>query len=71
MFLHMSVILSTGRTGVGFPACITCHMTRGWGVCIQGEGGLHPKGEGGLHPGGRQTGTGKVGGTHPTGMLPC
>ena len=54
------------------------HMShdQGWGVgvCIQGGGGLHAskgggwsasKGEGG------QTGTRKVGGTHPTGMLPC
>ena len=31
--------------GVGFPACIT-------GVCIKGEGGLHPGVRGGLHPGG-------------------
>ena len=38
MFLHLSVILFTW--GVGFPECITGHMTR-WGV--------HP---GGLPPGG-------------------
>ena len=45
MFLHVSVILSTG--GVGFPACITGHMTSlrqeglpAQGVCLQG--GLHP-----------------------------
>ena len=43
--------------GVGFPACITDHMTRGGtasrgkGVCVQGKGGLHPV-EGGQHPGG-------------------
>ena len=36
MFLLMCVVLFTG--GVGFPACITGHMTRG--VSIQG--GLHP-----------------------------
>ena len=35
--------------GVGFPACITGHMTRG--VCIQWDGGLH-LGERGLHQGG-------------------
>ena len=43
MFLHLRVVL----WGVGFPACITGHMTRG--ICIQGglpRGGLH------LHPGG-------------------
>ena len=42
MFLHVSAILFTGGGGgVGFPACITGHMTRGKGVCIQGRG-LHP-----------------------------
>ena len=30
MFLHLRVVL----WGVGFPACITGHMTRG--ICIQG-----------------------------------
>ena len=37
MFLHLRVVL----WGVGFPACITGHMTRG--ICIQG--GL-PRGRG-------------------------
>ena len=47
MFLHMCVILFTDGTGVGFPAFITGHMTRGStskgegvyiqeGVCIGG-----------------------------------
>ena len=66
---------------VGFPACITGHMTS-----IQG--GLHPGGlppgglpPGGLHPGGRglpprglgrpPAETRKASGTHPTGMLSC
>ena len=48
-----------GRGRVGFPACITGHMTRGSasrGVCLQGAsasgvGGLHQGA--GLHPGGR------------------
>ena len=70
----MSVILFTGG-GVGFPACITGHMTRG---------GLYPIGESasggvGLHPGGLPTGgwtypspgTGKAVGTHRIGMLSC
>ena len=38
MFLHLCVILFTGRGG--FPACITGHMTGGSvssGVCIPGE----------------------------------
>ena len=48
MFLHLSVC-SQGE-GVGFPACITGHMSRGKGVCIQGVVGLHPGG-GGLHLG--------------------
>ena len=65
MFLHVSVILSTREgKGVGFPVCITGHMTRGRrsafrgrGVCIQGRevciwrGGLHQQEEGSLHPG--------------------
>ena len=61
MFLLVFVILFKG--GVGFPACITGHMTS-----IQGGlpmGGLHP---GGL---GRPPGTRKAGGTHITGMLSC
>ena len=32
----MFVILSTDEE-VDFPACITCHMAKGGGVCIQGE----------------------------------
>ena len=76
LFLHMSVILFTGGGGVGFPACITDHMTRGstFGgrVCIKGggvslQGGL-PTGRGLGRP---PTGNGKMGGTHPTGMLSC
>ena len=38
-----------GGEGVGFPAWITGHMTRGRGLHPE-EGGLHP-GRGGLHPG--------------------
>ena len=76
----------------GFPACIIGHMTReglhpggggsasrGWWVCIQGAGGLHPggtgmgvciQGEGGLPTGGGwadapPAGTRKADGTHP------
>ena len=67
------VCLSTGE-GVGFPACITGHMTGGGrsasggeGVCIQGEGGLHPEGVGQTPP----TGTRKAAGTHPNGMFSC
>ena len=84
MFLPR-VCLSTEGWGVGFPACITGHMTRGGGSAY--GGGLHP-GEGDLHPGGRgsayggvciqgdwadspATGTGKEDSTHPTAMLPC
>ena len=38
MFLHLCVILFTVfEGGVGFPECITGHMTGG--VCIQGERG--------------------------------
>ena len=50
MFLHKSVILSTGVCGEGvrFLACTTGHMTGG--VCIQGQGFCI---QGGLHPGGR------------------
>ena len=52
MFLNVSVILSMA---VGFPACITGHMTRG---SAYKKGGLHPQGldrlpwvclQGGLH----------------------
>ena len=62
MFLHMSVILSTGGWGgdIGFPACIRDHMIRGagsasirglhleGGVCI--HGGVCIWGDRGLHP---------------------
>ena len=76
MFLHPSVC-SQGE-GIGFPACITGHMTT-----IQG--GLHPwgnfiayggwsalrgsasRGVGHIPP----TRTRKADGTHPTGMLFC
>ena len=55
-----------GAGGVGLPACITGHMTRGWGSASKGRGGLHLgvciQGD---HP------ARKVTGTHPTGMLPC
>ena len=84
MFLHLCVILFQGGEGVGFPACITGHMSR-----IQG--GLHPEG---LPTGGfpmkrgsayrgravclqgdradpPPPGTRKAGGMHPTGMLSC
>ena len=55
MLLHVSVILSTGE-GVGFPACVTGHMTgesasrgRGLhgGIWIQEEGGSVSMGGGG------------------------
>ena len=86
MFLHLCVILFTGRGG--FPACIIGHMTGGGVVCL--KWGLHP-GEslhtggseyrGGLHP----EGLGRppqdtwdtmayghqAGGMHPTGMHSC
>ena len=47
MFLHLCAILFTGGGRVGFPACITGHMTRGStsrlvcirGVCIGGGWG--------------------------------
>ena len=61
IFLHLCVILFTGR-GVGFPACITGHMTKG--VCIWGAWADPPPRdtwdtmEYGL----------QVGGMHPTGM---
>ena len=57
MFLHLSVILFT-RGGVGFPACVTGHMTGGsaYGGSLSRGGGLHPLGRGfvsgGLYPGG-------------------
>ena len=62
--------LSTGEgKGVGFPAYITGHMTRGSASRDEGVG-LHPGGRGrGLHT--PPAGTRKAGGTHPTGMLPC
>ena len=52
--------------GVGFPACITGHMTRG--VCIQGEGDLPPEGLG-RRP--RPSDTMGYGRTHFTGMHSC
>ena len=59
MFLHLSVTLFT-MEGVGFPACITCHMT----------GGLHP---GGLQtPPPRTTAySQQTYSTHPTGVHSC
>ena len=59
MFLHLSVILFT--RAVGFPTCITGHMTRG--VCIQGGFDGPPPSTMGY---GQQ-----VGGMHPTGMHSC
>ena len=87
MFLHVSVILSqhasqitwpASRGVVGFPACITCHMTggstsRGRGSAYRGRG-LAYRGKGsaclhciqwGLHLGGR--GLHQGGGLHPGG----
>ena len=67
------VCLSTRGEWVGFPACITGHMARGRGICIQGRG-LHLVGWGGLHLGGwadPPNVTRKAGGTHPTGKLSC
>ena len=70
--------------GVGFPACITGHMTRvglhpgegrsasrGWGSASRGRGGLHSRVGGGLGRPPRSTWSGKAGGTHPTGMPHC
>ena len=58
MFLHPCVILFTG--GVGFPVCITGHMTRG-----SASRGVGP-------PPRDTTGYGqRAGGTHPTGMHSC
>ena len=53
--IFTGVCLSTGR-GVGFPACITCHMTGGSasrGVCLQGRGFAS---RGDMHPGGSASG---------------
>ena len=44
-----------GRGAVGFPACITGHMTSIWGMCIQGVciwGVCQQESWWGLHPGG-------------------
>ena len=66
------------RGGVGFPVCITGHMTRGStsgrsasrrGICIRG-GGSVSKGSG--RPPWDTTGYSQwAGSTHPTGMHPC
>ena len=57
-----------GAGGVGFPACITGHMTGGsasGGVCIQGGGLGTPRPS-------DTTGYGqRAGGTHPTGIHSC
>ena len=53
--IFTGVCLSTGR-GVGFPACIACHMTGGSasrGVCLQGRGFAS---RGDMHPGGSASG---------------
>ena len=70
MFLHLCVILFTGGRGVGFPACITGHMTRGMGVCIWGTVCLYPGGW--ADPPMRYMGYGQqAGSTHPTEMHSC
>ena len=65
MFLHVSVIPSTGGGGLppegGLP-------TEGERVCLQWGGGLRTEKRGGLY---RPPQTRKVGGMHPTGMLSC
>ena len=56
--------LSVHREGVGFPPCVTGHMTSlRAGVCLQGDAS-----RGGESASG---GTRKAGSTHPTGMLSC
>ena len=72
---HMQHRGGGGGGGFGFPAYIRSHDQ---GVCIKegldlGTGGLHPGRGGGSASGGADlpAGTGKAGGTHPTGMLPC
>ena len=50
IFSQASVILFTGKLGIGFPACITGHMTR----------------EAGMPPGGSASGKGCVGQIPPT-----
>ena len=66
-------MIFTARRKVIFSEAFVSHSVQGQGVCIQGDPGLDPgngsafKGEGVVgHP---PTGTRKVGGTHPTGML--
>ena len=70
MFLHVSVILLTGR--VGFPACITGHMTNIQGVgfpiraCITGHmTSIQGGGQNAPSP----IRIRKAGGLHPTGIL--
>ena len=76
MFLHLCVILFTGGL-VGFPACITGHMTRGsasrgleglhlWGSASGGRLGRPPQDTWDTIGYGQQEG-----GTHPTGMNSC
>ena len=81
VFSQVSVyLLEGGGWLVGFPACITGHMTRG--VCIQGRCWADPlhrglsTGVGGWadHPRDTWDTTGygqQVGGTYPTGMHSC
>ena len=74
MFLHMSVILATGRGGGWLPSMHHRSHEQGGlhpvGLCIHGEGRLHP-GQLGRPPSPSPTGTGKAGVMHPTGMFPC
>ena len=74
---NISQVFFCLQEGVGFPACITGHMTRG----SSSMGGLPPRGEG-LHPGGGSTSrlpsksniteySQQAGGTHPTEMHSC
>ena len=73
-----------GEGRVGFPACITGHMTSigGWGgaasrgvclqeVCIQGVYPMEGGGGSAYEVGGRPRATRKAGCTHPTGMVSC
>ena len=66
-----------GGGGVGFPACITGHLSRGSasrGLCIQGGGSLHPvgsasRGRGSAYEGGGWSAYSEVGQTPPLAKL--
>ena len=85
MFSQIFVFAQGKGVGVGFPACITGHMTSmgglaskhasqvtwpgAWGSAARGQRDV-PTGEGSSGQT-QPTRTRKTGGTHPTGMLPC